>query len=181
MPRRVFALLLALAPGAGCRTRTWVDVPVVELRTVPSPPDATCAALAGDLAARGTALEVERFERTDATLLPLDETLILRGYTPTYRRRDRTIIRRAPADGFDAGLQCGGDRFETPLAVRLCVVDGVTFGVVDPAIYRRLPEHGLVADGCRLWGRVWFGDETSPWLISVVLRPPVRARIEEAP
>jgi hypothetical protein len=177
MPLRVLALLLALAPGC----RTWEDMPVIELRSIPTPPNASCTALARDLAERGTTLEVDHSERIDVTLLPLDVTLILRGHRPRNRFRDHQVVHRTLADGFDAELECGYGH-ETPIPVRLCVVDGVPFGVVDPAIYQRLPDHGRIPGGCHLWGRLWFTDgDVRPWGVSVILRPPLREQLRESP
>ena len=169
------AVLASLA-GAGCRT--WEDVAVTEMLSVPTAADAPCDALARDLEAPGGSLAIAAIEFSDTNVLALDETLVIRARVPHYSEYTRKLDREEQVDGFDLELQCPYWGDPTPLTVRMCSQDGSAFGIVDAAQLRRLTDHGALGDTCRLWGRLWTGERTRPWMASVIVRPSVRSLVE---
>ena len=170
------APVVSLIGAAGCRT--WEDVAVTELRSVPTAADAPCSALARDLRAPGGSLAIAALEFSNTDVLALDETLVIRARIPHYNETTGRLAREDEVDGFDLELQCPQWGDPTPLAVRVCSEGGRTFGIVDPALLRRLPDHGALGDTCRLWGRLWTGGRTRPWMASVIVRPLVRSIVE---
>jgi hypothetical protein len=171
---RVLAVVLAASVVTACRT--WEDVAVVRLTSVPVAAEAPCATVARELDTRGLAANV-RYSGVVAS----DETLVLVGHVPHYAWRTREVHHVVPIDGFDLEITCAGAPYDTPLPVRVCRDGARVFGVVEAAPLRELEQAGAARRWCHLTGRGWAGEETHAWSATVLIRPAPRGLLAEVP